>query len=111
MLVEIRDKLYKDILSYCELNGLPENDFINETLKDAYMVIKYGERPGIPKPKQVVSEPLNEPISEPIKPAANEEKERVEPIEIVVEDEQIKEENEPEEDEEPKPKKTKRRLS
>ena len=66
MKVTIKDKLYKDIVAYCELNGLEVNGFINDLLKKNFMIEKYGEKPGISKSQ--VSEPLNEPINESIKP-------------------------------------------
>ena len=58
MQVTIKDKLYKDIVSYCELNGLEVNGFINDLLKKNFMIEKYGEKPGISKSQ--VSELLNE---------------------------------------------------
>ena len=64
MQVTIKDKLYKEIFSYCELNNLDVNEFINDLLKKNFMIEKYGEKPGIRK--QQNSEPINEPISEPI---------------------------------------------
>lgn len=60
MQVTIKDKLYKDIVSYCELNGLEVNGFINDLLKKNFMIEKYGEKPGISKSQ--VSEPLKPEI-------------------------------------------------
>ena len=47
MQVEIKDKLYKDIVGYCETNNLDVNVFINDLLKKGFTVEKYGERPEI----------------------------------------------------------------
>jgi hypothetical protein len=50
----IEDKLLKDITSYCELNNIDVATFVNDKLKKALMLEKYGERPFKvkPKPKQ-----------------------------------------------------------
>lgn len=45
MNIEIKDKLYKDIESYCTLNELDFNDYLNDLLKKAFMEEKYGDRP------------------------------------------------------------------
>lgn len=45
MNIEIKDKLYKDIESYCTINELDFNDYINDLLKKAFMEEKYGDRP------------------------------------------------------------------
>ena len=45
MNIEIKDKLYKDIESYCALNELNLNDYVNDLLKKSFMIDKYGERP------------------------------------------------------------------
>jgi hypothetical protein len=45
MNIEIKDKLYKDIESYCTLNELDFNNYINDLLKKAFMEEKYGDRP------------------------------------------------------------------
>ena len=45
MNIEIKDKLYKDIESYCTLNELNFNDYVNDLLKKAFMEEKYGDRP------------------------------------------------------------------
>ena len=47
MLVEISDKLYKDIFSYCELNKLETGTFIEDLLKKYFMIEKYGEKPNV----------------------------------------------------------------
>ena len=45
--LSINDKLYKEIVSYCELNGLDTVQFINDLLKKSFMIEKYGEKPGV----------------------------------------------------------------
>jgi len=45
MNIEIKDKLYKDIESYCTLNELDFNDYVNNLLKKTFMEEKYGDRP------------------------------------------------------------------
>ena len=52
MQVAIKDKLYKDIVSYCELNELEIDTFINDLLKKSFMIEKYGEKPGISHEEQ-----------------------------------------------------------
>ena len=47
MNIEIKDKLYKDIESYCTLNELDINQYVNNLLKKSFMLDKYGERPPI----------------------------------------------------------------
>lgn len=47
MIMEINKKLAQDISSYCKLNGLDENKYLNDLLLDAFMVDKYGNRPSI----------------------------------------------------------------
>lgn len=55
MNIEIKDKLYKDIESYCALNELDFNDYVNDLLKKAFMEEKYGDRPfsKVPTPTEV----------------------------------------------------------
>lgn len=70
MKVEIKDKLYKDIVGYCETNNLDINVFINDLLRKGFTVEKYGERPEIfeqtkkVEQTKVISEPINEPIKQ-----------------------------------------------
>jgi len=70
MQVEIKDKLYKDILSYCVLNELDVTNFVNDLLKKQFVVEKYGERPAIfeqtkkVEQTKVISESINEPIKQ-----------------------------------------------
>lgn len=47
--MEIEKKLYDDIKSYCKLNNLKVNSFINNLLKKAFNVEKYGESPFVLK--------------------------------------------------------------
>jgi hypothetical protein len=70
MQVEIKDKLYKDILSYCVLNELDVTNFVNDLLNKQFVVEKYGERPAIfeqtkkVEQTKVISESINEPIKQ-----------------------------------------------
>ena len=43
--VEIDEKLYNDIKVYCSLNALKIKAFVNELLKKAFIIEKYGETP------------------------------------------------------------------
>lgn len=45
--MEINKKLEQDISSYCKLNELDENKYINDLLRNAFMIDKYGNRPPI----------------------------------------------------------------
>lgn len=45
--MEINKKLLKDIQSYCKLNDLNEDDFLNGILKKAFLIEKYGDKPTI----------------------------------------------------------------
>ena len=66
MIVTIEDKLFKDIKSYCSINSLDIEAYINGILKKGFMLEKYGEKPSIGSRKKV-TEPINEPKKEPIK--------------------------------------------
>ena len=85
MLVTIKDRLFKDIQSYCSINGLDIETYINDILKKSFMIEKYGEKPCV-KPVKEKTEPINdpkkEPISEPIKKETVE-KPKTKPIQIV----------------------------
>jgi hypothetical protein len=54
MVINITDKLYKEIDRYCKLNNLETEKHIGELLRKAFTVEKYGERPpfDIPEPKE-----------------------------------------------------------
>jgi hypothetical protein len=85
MLVTIKDKLFKDIHSYCSINGLDVETYINDMLKKSFMIEKYGNKPGISvskKETEPINEPKKEPISEPIKKETVE-KPKTKPIQIV----------------------------
>lgn len=45
--MEIEKRLLNDISSYCSLNELDEDKYINSILKKAFMTDKYGDRPEI----------------------------------------------------------------
>ena len=61
MLVTIKDRLFKDIQSYCSINGLDIETYINDILKKSFMIEKYGEKPCV-KPVKEKTEPTNESI-------------------------------------------------
>lgn len=44
-MIEIKSDLYDDLKEYCELNKLKINVFINNLIKSAFMVEKYGYSP------------------------------------------------------------------
>ena len=58
MEITIDDKLYKDIFSYCDLNGIGFLGYVNKLLKEAYMIDKYGEKPGIGHVERQYEPPL-----------------------------------------------------
>lgn len=43
----IDSKLSRDISSFCSLNGIDEDKYLNELLKKAFMLDKYGDRPPV----------------------------------------------------------------
>lgn len=43
--VTIDDKLYEDLKSYCQLNGLKINAFCNKWITEGLMMAKYGDTP------------------------------------------------------------------
>lgn len=63
--VLIDEILYNDIKEYCELNGLKTSEFINQQLKDAFLMEKYGDAPFMQKQEKNIevrsSYPLNLP--------------------------------------------------
>lgn len=85
MLVTIKDRLFKDIQSYCSINGLDIETYINDILKKSFMIEKYGEKPCVKSVKEK-TEPINEPkkeiINEPIKTKIVE-NQKTKPIQIV----------------------------
>ena len=50
--MEIDKKLLDDIRSYCKLNGLRLGEYVNATLKRAFMEDKYGDAPFLKKDSQ-----------------------------------------------------------
>lgn len=50
--MEIDKKLLDDIRSYCKLNGLKLGEYVNATLKRAFMEDKYGNAPFLKKDSQ-----------------------------------------------------------
>jgi len=51
--VNIEDKLYQDIKEYCKLNKLTISVFVNDLLKNTFMVEKYDDAPPFFKKKKV----------------------------------------------------------
>mgnify|MGYP006928564440 CR=1 FL=1 len=43
--MEIDKKLERDITEYCKVNGLNKKEFVNQLLRKAFTVEKYGEKP------------------------------------------------------------------
>lgn len=62
MQIEIKDKLYKDIVGYCQTNDLDIDTFINNLLKKGFMLEKYGERPAVFE-KHEQNDKVNEPVT------------------------------------------------
>lgn len=55
MEITIKDKLYKDIIEYCKLNNIIDsNSFINNLIKEQFMVLKYGIKPFANEQKEEV---------------------------------------------------------
>ena len=50
--MEVDKKLYEDIKEYCKLNGLKPSEYVNATLKKAFMEDKYGSAPFLKKDSQ-----------------------------------------------------------
>ena len=68
----INKKLLSDITSYCVLNNLDLEVYINKLLKDAFLIDKYGSVPQIvkeevKKPKKVKPEKKINEVKEEIK--------------------------------------------
>lgn len=99
MLVTIKDRLFKDIQSYCSINGLDIETYINDILKKSFMIEKYGEKPCV-KPVKEKTEPINESIKTEIV-----ETKKTKPIQIV----KIKQEDITEREETAEPVKEKHR--
>lgn len=58
--MELDNKLAKDIKSYCDLNNLDFNEYVNSLLKKAFLEDKYGTMPSLFK-----SEPKEEKVEKP----------------------------------------------
>ena len=99
MLITIKDRLFKDIQSYCSINGLDIETYINDILKKSFMIEKYGEKPCV-KPVKEKTEPINESIKTEIV-----ETKKTKPIQIV----KIKQEDITEREETAEPVKEKHR--
>ena len=69
----INKKLLSDIESYCKLNDLEVEKFINKLLRNAFTVEKYGDEPKILKEKKepIIEEPVKEIVEKIIEPEKN----------------------------------------
>lgn len=122
MYVEISDKLFNDICSYCELNGIKVGELVEDLLRKAFTIEKYGERPVIkpnkpPKQEEKVvtvfddgtpAETIN--VSEKVLVSHVEEVDEVETNEAIITSENSVEVNQEVAEEQPK-KRLKRKLS
>lgn len=52
MYMEINEKLAQDISSYCKLNELDEDKYLNDLIRSAFMIDKYGTRPSVLGPNK-----------------------------------------------------------
>lgn len=73
------DKLYKDIVSYCKVNGLKIGTFCTDMLKKQFAIEQYGDVPfddftnkkepvGIRLTTQIVKTEITKPTGNPLKP-------------------------------------------
>lgn len=103
----INKKLLDDITSYCKLNNIEIKEFINQLLKKAFMVEKYGDRP-MSKEKGIFDSTIKEePQESEVKPKRKYTRKKV--VKNIVVDEQG-ETLEEEKQEVKEVKKTKRKL-
>lgn len=65
--MEIDKKLLEDIKNYCELNNLKPNKFVNDLLRKAFMVEKYGEAPPFVKKPKPIQQEITETSEKEIK--------------------------------------------
>ena len=75
--IEIKDKLYKSIKEYCEVNDLVFNDYINQLLQKEFMLDKYGERPSVIKPIEETPKIIEITVEEKPKEEGKETKTRI----------------------------------
>lgn len=47
MYMEINKKLAQDISLYCKVNELDEDKYLNDLIRSAFMIDKYGNRPSV----------------------------------------------------------------
>ena len=52
-MIKIGSILSKDIEQYCQLNGLDKTKYVNDILRKAFMLDKYGDRPQFMQKKKV----------------------------------------------------------
>ena len=64
MYMEINKKLAQDISSYCKLNELDEDKYLNDLIHSAFMIDKYGTRPSVlvPNKQNIDQEPEKENV-------------------------------------------------
>lgn len=62
--MEIDKKLYGDIKEYCKLNNLKVNTFINNLLRRAFNIEKYGEAPFSPLIENSISNISDNKVAE-----------------------------------------------
>ena len=63
MYMEINKKLAQDISLYCKLNELDEDKYLNDLIRSAFMIDKYGTRPSVLGPnKQNIDQEIEKEI-------------------------------------------------
>lgn len=76
--MEVDKKLYQEIKQYCELNGLKPSEYVNSTLKKAFMEDKYGSAPFLRKDQDLVlngNDAFNDAVNAEVKRILNDEEE------------------------------------
>lgn len=76
--MEVDKKLYQEIKQYCELNGLKPSEYVNSTLKKAFMEDKYGSAPFLRKDQDLVlngNKAFNDAVNAEVKRILNDEEE------------------------------------
>ena len=76
--MEVDKKLYQEIKQYCELNGLKPSEYVNSTLKKAFMEDKYGSAPFLWKDQDLAlngNKAFNDAVNAEVKRILNDEEE------------------------------------
>ena len=76
--MEVDKKLYQEIKQYCELNGLKPSEYVNSTLKKAFMEDKYGSAPFLRKDQDLAlngNKSFNDAVNDEVKRILNNEEE------------------------------------